>query len=161
MTSLTFDDALTESIVYCRFMSDPLSVIASVVTLLDTGAKSASHLRRLIHHFRHADDELIALSNEVNDLRVVLTEVEFASQDTTFLPRTQLLAALSTQLSKAETKLVELEALVQSISQPLLSGALEANKIAWLSKKTTAKRLQVDLRDVRLKIFTLLSIKTA
>ena len=142
-------------------MSDPLSVIASVVALLDTGAKSASHLRRLVHHFRHADNELIALSNEVNDLHVVLTEVELASQNTTFLPQTQLLAALSTQLSRAKTKLVKLEALVQSISQHQPSGALEVNKIAWLNKKATAKRLQVALRDVRQQIFALLSIKTA
>ena len=142
-------------------MSDPLSVIASVVALLDTGAKSASHLRRLIHEFRHADGELIALSNEVHDLHVVLAEVELASQITTFLPQTQLLTALSTQLGRAKTKLVELEALIQSISQLQPSGALEVNRVAWLSKKATAKRLQVDLRDVKQKIFALLSIKTA
>ncbi|MCJ1230828.1 hypothetical protein MMC12_007502 [Toensbergia leucococca] len=141
-------------------MSDPLSVIASVVALLDTGSKTAKHLRRLIHHFRHADDELIALSNEVNDLCLVLTEVERTSQDTTIRPQTQLMDALSTQLGRAKTKLAELETLIQSVSKVQLSGTLRVNKIAWLSKKATARGLQEHLKDVRLKICALLFITT-
>ena len=142
-------------------MSDPLSVVASVASLLDIGARTAKHLRRVIHSFRHADDELIALSNEVNDIRVVLTEVENTSQVTTILPRTQLIDALETQLDRAKTKFTELEILIQSLSQLQPSGVIETKKLAWLSKKTTAQRLQQDLKDIRQKIHGLLGIATA
>ena len=122
-------------------MSDPLSVIASVVALLDTGTKTAKHLRHLIHYFRHADNELITLSNEVTGLRIVLTEVECASQDTTTLSHTQLIDALSTQLNRAKAKLLKLDTLIHSLYKAHPSGASKVNKLAWLSKKALAKRL--------------------
>ena len=142
-------------------MADPLSVFASVVTLLEAGTKCAKHLRRLVQDFRHADDELTALSNETNDLNVVLTEVEHAGQaikNAGTLPQTQVIDALSTQLDRARRKLTELETLTKLL---LPSGSIKADKIAWMRKKATARRLQVDLRDVRQSLHALLDTTTA
>ncbi|KAL9117658.1 MAG: hypothetical protein Q9187_005803 [Circinaria calcarea] len=142
-------------------MADPLSGIASVVTILDTGAKCAKHLRRLVQDFRHADDELTALSNETNDLNVVLTEVERAGhaiKNAGNLPQTQVIDALSTQLDRARRKLTELESLTKLLLPP---GSIKADKIAWIRKKATARRLQVDLRDVRQSLHALLDTTTA
>ena len=142
-------------------MADPLSVITSVVTLLDTGTKCAKHLRRVVQDFRHADDELTALSNETNDLNVVLTEVEYACQaikNAGTLPQTQVIDALRIQLDRARRKLVELETLTRLLLPP---GSIKANKLAWISKKATARRLQVDLRDLRHSLHALLDTTTA
>lgn len=60
---------------------DPFSATASAVALLGAGVACARTLRTLIKDFRDAPLELIALSNEVNDLNAVLAEIEVAQVD--------------------------------------------------------------------------------
>jgi Fungal N-terminal domain of STAND proteins len=60
---------------------DPLSVAASVVAVLGASTKCAKLLHQLIHDFRHAPCKMTVLSNEVNDLNAVLTEIEVATSN--------------------------------------------------------------------------------
>jgi phage tail sheath gpL-like len=60
---------------------DPFSATASAVALLGAGVTCARILRNLIKDFRDAPLELIAMSNEVNDLNAVLAEIEIAGLD--------------------------------------------------------------------------------
>jgi hypothetical protein len=67
-------------------MSDPLSVASGLIAVIGAGMACANRLHNIIHAFRHAPLELAALSNEVNDLSAVLTEIEAAAFDTNRLP---------------------------------------------------------------------------
>ena len=58
---------------------DPFSGTASAVALLGAGISCARKLRSMIRDFRDAPLELAALSNEVNDLNAVLSEIETAT----------------------------------------------------------------------------------
>lgn len=60
-------------------MADPVSAAASLVTLISFSAGCAKQLSKLIQTFRHAPEEILALSNEVNDLNVILAQVEATS----------------------------------------------------------------------------------
>ena len=145
-------------------MSDPLSVIASVISLLDIGTRCATQVQRLLQAFRHAPEELLSLSNEVNDLKVVLSEVERTCQSfqhSNILPYTQTIAALDTQLDRASRKLIELESLIASLYIMSSSGRAKVDKVAWLSKRTTAKNMQEDWKGIRESIHALLNVSTA
>ena len=142
-------------------MSDPLSLIASVVTVLDSGTKCAKYLRRLVRDFRHAENELIALSNETNDLNTILAEVERISPSLAELPQTQVIDALFKLLHRARIKLNDLEALTHALTVCLPSGTRQINRIAWVKNKGTAKMLQEALKNMRQEIHGLLTITTA
>lgn len=53
---------------------DPLSVAASVVTLVHISNSSSSLLGRVIRRWRDAPAELLALSNEVSEIKVWLSK---------------------------------------------------------------------------------------
>ncbi|KAL1651291.1 hypothetical protein SLS58_000630 [Diplodia intermedia] len=59
-------------------MAEIVGLIASVATL----AEVAIRLQKLISRLRDAPDELLALSNEVADLRFLFTDVEKILKDT-------------------------------------------------------------------------------
>ena len=130
-------------------MSDPLSSIASVVSLLDIGARSANSLYHLVLRYYHAGDEFIALYNEVNaDLTLFEQVRQDLSQHLSQPPRTQLIEAVSSQLALAKRIQDELVTLIGSWreSQP---SAEHLSRIGWLNKRSTAKKLQEDLRCMR------------
>ncbi|KAL9017831.1 MAG: hypothetical protein Q9185_004846 [Variospora sp. 1 TL-2023] len=58
---------------------DPISVAASLLTVLGAAATAGRALDRL-SSLRHAPDHLVALVNEISDLRVVLHNVRDAVQ---------------------------------------------------------------------------------
>lgn len=62
-------------------MADPVSLAASVITVISACAACAKQLDGLRRGFRHAPVEILALSNEISDMSVVLTEVKAICQD--------------------------------------------------------------------------------
>ena len=142
-------------------MADPLSVIAGVVGLLEVGARCGKHLCCLIQDFRHAPDELFALSNEVNDLSVVLMEVESvcqSMQNANINPKSRIVDALATHLDRARSMLAELETLINLLSP---TGSVKVRRLVWLKKRTQTRKLQEGLKDVKRNIHTLLDTTTA
>src|SRR5438045_1243530 len=59
---------------------DPLSISASVAALLSFSGSCAQHLRSLVHTVRNAPIEILALTNELADLNVLLADVSTTSQ---------------------------------------------------------------------------------
>ena len=53
-------------------MAEPLSVIASVITVAGTLGETLSHIRA----FKNAPDEVLALNNELSDFSIVVRHVE-------------------------------------------------------------------------------------
>jgi hypothetical protein len=58
---------------------DPLSVIASTVSLLSFSGSCAKGLRKLIHTVRSAPIEILALTNELADLNILLADLNNTS----------------------------------------------------------------------------------
>jgi hypothetical protein len=57
-------------------MADPLSVIASAIAVLSTGVTCANGLLGVIEDIRNAPNELIAHSNEVNNLNSIMDDAQ-------------------------------------------------------------------------------------
>jgi hypothetical protein len=62
-------------------MTDPLSISVSAITILATCSACVKQLHDFARSFRRAPAEILALSNEINDMSVVVTEVKAAFDD--------------------------------------------------------------------------------
>ena len=164
-------------------MADPLSIAVSAMTMIGACGACAKQLNDLRRAFRDAPAEILALSNEISDMTVVLTEVNTICQEPAMtlklvMQRTtencflicddssarkhrdsQFHDLLSAQLDRAKQVLAELATLAESVYNDSHSGA-RVNKLGWLRKKQGAGKLQAQLKDTREKIHMLLCMKT-
>jgi hypothetical protein len=62
-------------------MADPLSLSTSIIAVLGTSISVAKTLNTLIQGYREAPTAITALSNEVSDLVLVLSEIKNRNLD--------------------------------------------------------------------------------
>ena len=132
---------------------DPLSIVASAITV----AAALSTTLETIRNVSQANNELLALTNEVSDMSIVLSEVDYvclehqAQGDSS--PRS--VSSLSNLVEAAEFKMSELNRLIRRMNEkvpPRLSSRLN-----WLRSGCRARALQEDLQRIRNNITTVLS----
>ena len=140
-------------------MSGPLSIIASVVTVIGTAegvSKTLSTFRRI----KNAPNELLALINEVSDLTLILGGVERCFTDDGRRPRLsqQHLQTLSTAINRAKDELLELDKLVQYrlVKPDSVPNKIKVSRYEWTRAKPTIERFRQSLRDNRLNIVTIM-----
>ncbi|MCJ1314219.1 hypothetical protein MMC25_007899 [Agyrium rufum] len=136
-----------------------LSLLVNVANLLDMGIRCRKSISDLVRQYRDAPNELIALSNEVSDLNIVLTEIESTYNSLSAHaggPQTRFATALAGQLATAKANLNKLDSLTRSLSTALPSGSVKFNNFAWLSKRNLAIKLKDSIRDTRSNITLLL-----
>lgn len=138
---------------------DPISSIASVLALVGAAKQVAKGVNKLAA-LRGAPASILALNNELSDLRVVLAEVEtlFTEHD-----NTQKIMKLSATLDRfipiiehTHTQLADLEAVERRITGTRRSGAIE--RLVWLWEQENINKIQKNLRNARVNIVTLLGI---
>jgi hypothetical protein len=145
---------------------DPLSITAAVVSFLSFSGSCAKHLRRLIHAANHAPDEILAMSNEISDINLILNDIEntnrtIETSGAQGQASPDLNSALSEQLVIARSKIVQLEALSSKLFIRLPNGTMEFQRYAWVRKRSKAISSQRDLRKVKRSLDLLLSSATA
>lgn len=137
-------------------MADPFSIFAGAVSVTDVAVKTSLKLGSLISDFRGAPTLILALSNEVIEIRVVLERVKESQQAVQSLRNPQhdaaFLAALDDQLTKAKTIVTDLESLITTLS----TGNSPTERFRWLRKKKHAADLKDELKAVRERINELL-----
>lgn len=122
-------------------MADPLSIGASAVALLGAGTTCATLLFDLVHTLRRAPEELLALSNEVNDLKSVLQDItdicgDIGADDSSTASARSKIKNLLTSAGKA---LKELDDLLKEPSK----------RRAWIRQKARANRLREQFKGIR------------
>lgn len=152
-------------------MADPLSVTASIVTLVSACTAIGKRTVSFIGALRDAPLELVMLSNEVNDLNAILNEISHASSanadeqiTSSSIHQTALAQniAISTQIRYAKEQIVELYAFIRSLRKCLPeNGPVEIDRIGWGRKKKTGLRLQQKLAETKNKLHLLLDTSTA
>ena len=131
---------------------DPLSIIASIITIVGFGGETAKAVWHLAS-IRDAPALLLALNNEITDLHLAVRAIQEILQKQAATQQAldaSVLASITNSLQLVNGKVMELEALHRRLlkSSP---GTVpyELNKSAWLREWTRVKRLQEDLRSVR------------
>ena len=136
-------------------MADGLSFAASLIAVLGAAeglSKALSRIRRLCH----ASDELLALINEVSDLRIILGDVQnYVIQDGRSPQLSQNHAQhLMVLVDRAKKTLFELDKLIHYHLIKPQQGPIKVAKREWLKATTTIERFRHSLRDIRLNIAT-------
>ena len=144
---------------------DPLSITVSIVALIGAAQQVAVGLNKLAS-LRGAPAAVLALNNELSDLRLVLSEAEplllkhgratVASQTAASSLANDTRLKLS--IEGAKDKLVELESIIQNRLMTRL-GAID--KIGWLKEQDRIRKALEDIRIVRLNITAMLGIVTS
>lgn len=143
-------------------MADLLSLAASIITVVgaaDTISKTLSKIK-ILHH---APEELLALNNEVSDLKVVLSSVESyitaehldASVTSQDLPR-----HMSTLLERAKDQLLQLDQLIhyRFLKAGSLDGEYKIFRLEWVKAKSTVENHRQVLRETRQNLVTQLTL---
>ena len=131
---------------------DPLSILASAITLSAAVSATVEQLRAL----HSADHELQAIVNEVSDIQVVFNCIEETIQERQAygqLPQDRL-RGLSTLLLSSKTTLTALDALIKDrlIRAYKADGELKAARLSWLRQRNKVKGLLEELRSTRINI---------
>ena len=138
-------------------MSDPLSIIASVVTLIGTADTILKTLQRF-RNLRKAPDEVLALINEVTDLQIVLDDVSgcLSEAGETSTSDTRRLQHMATLINRAKENMLQLEDIMRSVIGKY--GSLRDDwkmwRVRWVGAKDPVEVVRQNLRDVRLNIMT-------
>ncbi|MCJ1234326.1 hypothetical protein MMC14_002285 [Varicellaria rhodocarpa] len=139
---------------------DPLSLTASIIAIIGVGGEAAKAVRKLAS-LKGAPSLVLALNNEISDLYLVVLAIRDVHQ------RQRASSALSpnnastddtitSTLLRANEKVLELRALHQRLTSWTTgpSGLSTLNKASWLREQKNVKKMQEDLRTVRLKLST-------
>lgn len=134
---------------------DPLSFAASLIAIIGLTTAAAQAMHGLILSMRQAPDVVLALSNELSDLALVLLEVKHVEQSSS-LPQ-ESRERLGVLLSRTYLKVEEVERLASRLSEASSSNLLNFTRLTWRDGKVKAGALQKGLRLARSNIATILA----
>ena len=111
---------------------------------------------------REAPDVILALNNEISDFRLVIFEVAsyLRQEPTRSSPSAQ---AFSTNvmliLDRARDRLIKLEALIEyRLVLPGTDGRIRLNKIGWTLERQKVKRIQEEIRSLRMNLLAVVGV---
>ena len=134
---------------------EPLSSLASVVTLVELVGKSSKLLNKAIR-LKHAPDVLLALNNEISDLHLVLDDVnDLLLASTSFVPP----ESLDSALERVKTTLLQLEQFVAyELTTYDSDGSARVDKSTLFRKEQRLHQLKDDVRANRIILGSALNI---
>ena len=132
---------------------DGFSSAAAVIQLLAVTGACGNKLLKLIHTTKHAPSEIMAISNELSDLTLILnnlegliaTEQKFDWPSTSGIAQPRLNVSIEKHVINAKAKLSNLQSLVDQPCTILPDGSAKVRRMAWARKKSIANTLQQDL----------------
>ena len=141
---------------------DPLSLTASIITIVGVGGNFAKMTRRLAIK-KHAPGFFLVLQDEITNLRLVVLTIQDIYQASSRNRESQdadINATVTSTLAQAQRTVTEMQSLYDRISAPSSahSGFTELKKALWLLDSKSARRVREDLRNVRLKLTAILGI---
>ena len=137
---------------------DPLSITTSVLTLLTAANKVAKGLDKLAS-IKGAPAAVLALNNEVSDLRLVLAEAELLLQKhahTTIPPMTGD-RTLQHSIDQAKERLTDLESI---IGNRLMRRMGSKDRLGWLYEQDKVQKALTDVRTAKASVTAMLGVVT-
>jgi hypothetical protein len=135
---------------------DPVSAPASILALVSAAIAVSKAVKLLVQSISNAPDELLALFNEVEDLRVVLASIELSlkangGSEINF----ESTAILPTVLRRTSDKLQELQLLLAGFCPSATEGISTLRRLDWSRRgKDKAQKIQQELRSLKWTINT-------
>ena len=134
-------------------MADPLSIAASVITVLGTADGVNKTLAR-IRTLADAPRKLLALMNEVSDLTLVLGDIGIFVKQTGERKQSQgeTLQHMNTLVERTKDKLLELDQLLHYhlLKPDSTPEKIKMSKREWATAKNKIEDFRRSLRDIRM-----------
>ena len=141
-------------------MADPVSLLS----LAQLGLKTAKTITGLVKEIVDAPDELLALSNEVQDLQLVLEDVKRSRLDD-INAHAQGRPALPALLYEARLKLEQLTKISHRWGRLSNHGDSwqmgRRARFLWLKEKSSVLRMLAELREIRSNLVALVGTNLA
>ena len=139
-------------------MADPISIPASAIALASVAVAAGRITKRYISDYRNAPAELLALSNEVADLGLVLGEARLA----TVVQSAEGNSANNIEdlLSRAKVQLEGLEELAQQLAPPNQDSMRNIDRLRWHRAKKKAIARMEAIRSIRSSLAVILSARS-
>ena len=143
-------------------MAEPLSIVASIIAVIGAAESVGITLNR-IRDIMNAPNEVLALSNEISDLTVVLKHVEtYATAADGAVISLEHLEHLSVLAKRAQSRLAQLEQIMDNhLHEP--GGANRRSpllRLQWAFLKPKVDGMRVDLRDIKLSMIVQITTVT-
>ena len=139
---------------------DPLSLTASIIAIVGIGGQAAKAVRKLAS-LKDAPDLLLALNNELSDLRVVVLAIQdvFQKQQSR-ATEARVDASVVNSLRQTKETVLKLEALYDRLDTlaSWSSWSTPLHKATWLREQKRVRMVQEDLGNVRLKLAATLGV---
>ena len=137
---------------------DPLSITASVLTLLTAANQVAKGLDKLAS-IKGAPAAVLALNNELSDLRLVLAEAEPLLQKYAYTAVSSTAGdrTLQRSIDKAKGRLADLESI---IGNRLMRRMGTRDRIGWLYEQDRVQKALTDVRTAKANITAMLGVAT-
>ena len=131
-------------------MGDPLSVIASVIAVFG----AVESISRSLNKIRESSKEVLALIDEVSDLKDVVYAIERRLRDQPAVfdaEITDQYSHLSALMNRAKELILVLDRRIEyQLTKPEPMGNRpKVSKLEWLRVKPHVERVRQDLRDIR------------
>src|SRR5262249_28473037 len=118
-------------------MANPLSITASVLTLLSACTTCVRDVHLVISSLKHAPDEVISVANGLTDLTAVLDAVKLACDDGKLAGED----VFHSTLSKARSKLDRLRSIVEGSTRSAPNEQALVDRLAWIRQKPLLRRI--------------------
>ena len=143
-------------------MADPLSITSAIVTLLGAGGCIGKVLKKVVNLKHHAPDILLAVNNEITDLRDVVQIFDDLLQRKYHTSDAAPYRQLSVSLDKVKRTLLKLEQLF-SYELTVVEGDdlhLRLDKSAWLLAEPKFRAIKDQIRDDKTALYRGLAVLT-
>lgn len=145
-------------------MADPISTTTAIVTLLGAGGCIGKVLKKVVSLKHHAPDILLAVNNEIMDLRDVIQIFDDLLQRKYDTSDAAPYGQLSVSLDKVKRTLLKLEQLF-SYELTVVEGEgddlhLRLDKSAWLLAEPKFRAIKDQIRDDKTALYRGLALLT-
>jgi len=127
---------------------DPLSIAASIVAFVGAAEASVEGLKKL-RGFYKAPAEIDALVNEIEDLRLWITDINLSQHEATLR---QDMPALCKLLDEARSQILNLDEIVASRLRP--NG--KNSRIEWFRNSSKIGNIRTSIREIKSNMISLL-----
>ena len=144
---------------------DPLSVTASIITVLGAGGTIATTLEKT-RSIRQAPEIILSLNNEISDLRLIVHETQqLLREDQNRDPIGSETRAFTDQVTpiliRGRDKLLELESLIEyslTSTSTNTKNRPKVRKVAWVWKQQKVQSIKDDIRSLRLNLAAIVGL---
>ena len=132
---------------------------ASIIAVVGAASSVGRSLEKL-SILRGAPAGILALNNEISDLRLILHEIDTVLQNNRGSIRPSLNISLMASLYQAKDKLLELESVIeyQVMTTNSDGSEIRINRFAWTRNQGRIHRIQESLRLIRLNLMVVLGV---